>query len=414
MNYKVIFLFVLSITFLFKIFLNCLRIESTKRLTPKNLTDVYDEITYQKWKIYKTESIHLAFFEDIFSFLPLFLMVIFDAYPYISRLFNENIPLMILCTVSIYILIDELIRIPFSAYKDFHIEAKYGFNRTTVKTFVKDSLINLLLSFIISLLPVYFYYYIEIVLGNWVVLVSIVALMTIMILFNFLFPYFAKIFNKFTPLKDGELKTKLIALGEKCGYVFSNIYVIDASKRSTKDNAYFSGFGKTRRIVIYDTLLEKYSVDEIVAIFAHELGHAIHKDTLKSLPNLIIFSIFTVMGFYFLTKYSVVYTSFGFDNIDYGFAFIIFSGCFELINLVCGILINAISRKHEYAADKNAVILGYGDELIASLKKLAKNSFSYLSINPILQFIIGSHPTLEERINNIEKEEVNLATKNQD
>ena len=414
MNYKVIFLFILSITFLFKIFLNCLRIESTKRLTPRNLTDVYDEITYKKWKTYKAESIRLAFFEDVFSFLPLLLMVIFDFYSYISHLFNENIPLLILFTISIYILVDEIIRIPFAAYKDFHIEAKYGFNRTTVKTFVKDSFINLLLNFTISLLPIYFYYYIKIVLGNWVVLVSIVTLIIIMMLFNFLFPYFAKIFNKFTPLKDGELKTKLIALGEKCGYAFSNIYVIDASKRSTKDNAYFSGFGKTKRIVIYDTLLEKYSVDEIVAIFAHELGHAIHKDTLKSLPNLIIFSIFAIIGFYLLTEYSLIYTSFGFDSVNYGFAFIIFSGCFELINLIYGILINAISRKHEYAADKNAVILGYGDELIASLKKLAKNSFSYLSINPILQFVVGSHPTLEERINNIEKEEANLATKNQD
>src|SRR5574344_780571 len=411
MNYKILFLIILSLSFLVNFFVEFLKLNSIKRPTPDSLKDIYDEQTYEKWKSYKYECIRFSFVEDIVNFLPLFLMVIFDFYPYISNLIGNNLPLNILVIVSIYLGISILLELPFSAYKDFHIEAKYGFNKTTVSTFIKDNIITTLLTFIITLAPIYFYVYLFNALKEYSLIISIVSLFIVFMLINFLFPYLAKIFNKFTPLEDGELKTKLINLGNKCGYSFSNIYVIDASKRSTRDNAYFTGFGKTKRIVLYDTLLGKYTNDEIVSIFAHELGHAIHKDTLKNFPNFVLSAIAIVLGFYFLTIHQEFFFDFGFSDVNYGFAFIIFSGCFDLINFFYGIITNLFSRKHEFAADKNAVILGYGDELIASLKKISRNSFSYLNINPLLQFMTGSHPTLSERIDNINKEKQKLIVK---
>lgn len=402
MNYKILFLIIIVLTYLVDLFISFLKLDSVKRPIPKLVKDVYDSKTYTRWKAYSHESIRFNIIEDTVKIVPIALMIIFNFYPLISDNISNQY-LEILCILSIYIVIDFLISLPFSIYKDFYLETKYGFNRRTPITFIKDTLIGLLIEFIITLVPVYFYVLLYEAINVWTILVAFIALLIVMMLFSFLFPYLSKIFNKFTPLKDGELKTKLINLGNQCGYKFSNIYVIDASKRSTRENAYFAGFGKTRRIVIYDTLLSKYTDDEIVAIFAHELGHAMHKDTLKNIPNLIISSFVLVVGYYFLTKYSFIYTDFGFNNISYSFGLILIDESLNLLEIIFGIYSNWISRKNEYAADNNAVKLGYGDNLINSLKKLSRNNFSYLNLNPILKVLLSTHPSLVERIENINK-----------
>lgn len=402
MNYKILFLIIIVLTYLVNLLISLLEINSVKRPIPDLVKDVYDVSTYANWKSYKYESIRFGIIEDTVKILFLILMIIFNFYPFVSRNISNQY-LEILVVLSIYIAVDFLVSLPFSIYKDFHIEAKYGFNRTTPITFLKDTLIGLLIEFVITLTPVYFYVLIYGVLNTWTILISFIALLIIMILFSFLFPYLSKIFNKFTPLPDGELKTKLIELGNKCGYRFSNIYVIDASKRSIRENAYFAGFGKTRRIVIYDTLLNKYSVDEIVAIFAHELGHAMHKDTLKNIPNLVISCFVLVIGYYFLTQYPFIYTDFGFSGISYSFGLILFNESLNLLEIIFRIYTNWISRKHEYAADLNATKFGYGKSLISSLKKLSRNNFSYLNVNPLLKVLVWTHPTLTERIENINK-----------
>ena len=220
---------------------------------------------------------------------------------------------------------------------------------------------------------------------------------------TFLYPYFSRIFNKFTPLEEGELREKLTALLTKHGYSVRAIEVMDASRRSTKANAYFAGFGKTKSIVLYDTLIAALTPDEICAVFAHELGHGVHHDTTTG-QIISIFQMFLISVLAWLTlRTKAIFPQFGFDGINYGFAvLLILSVEFALIAPLYGIFANAISRSHEYRADRFAVQEGYGQSLIDGLKKLTKTDFGDVAPSPALIVLEFSHPSLSQRINAIE------------
>ena len=230
------------------------------------------------------------------------------------------------------------------------------------------------------------------------------AVMTVLVLgIAFLSPVLTKIFNKFTPLADGELKDKLTALLEKHGYKVRAIQVMDASRRSTKSNAYFTGFGKMKTIVLYDTLVEKMTTDEICAVFAHEMGHGLHKDTLKNqIFSTIQMFLMAVLAWLTL-RTPEIFTSFGFDGINYGFAFVLIGFEFALFSPLFSLLVNAYSRKAEYRADQQAVKEGYGAALISGLKKLTRENFGELAPDPLLVKLTYSHPTLSQRITAIEE-----------
>ncbi len=190
---------------------------------------------------------------------------------------------------------------------------------------------------------------------------------------------------------------------DKNDFHIEGIYVVNASKRSTKENAYFTGLGKSKRIVIYDTLIENYEVNDILAIFAHELGHAKHKDNIKGTPFMLFeLSLMVVILFLFTLPKNLSY-DFGFEEISYAMIFICFLETSELIENFTGFIHNIFSRKHEYAADTFAAQNGFKEELKQSLSKLYKRGYGYLNPNPVLEFLKFSHPSLTKRIDNINR-----------
>ena len=220
----------------------------------------------------------------------------------------------------------------------------------------------------------------------------------------FLYPVFAKINNKFVPLEEGELRTKLEALLEKHGYHVREIKVMDASRRTTKSNAYFTGFGKMKTIVLYDTLLGAMTTDEICAVFAHELGHGLHKDTLKNQ----IFSIFNMLllavSLWLVVRTGAIYPDFGFSGVNYGMAIILGTEVLmSLISPLVGLVTNAAMRRAEYRADRQAAEEGYAEELISALKKLARENFANLSPSKTVVALTYSHPTIAQRIDALRK-----------
>ena len=290
------------------------------------------------------------------------------------------------------------------------IEQKYGFNRSTVKTFIFDCIRSVLLEFVLSLALVGLMMLLHKTVGDWLILLFAGAVFAITLIISFLYPIFSRLGNKFTPLEDGELKDKLMALLEKYGYKVKAIEVMDASRRTTKLNAYFTGFGKLKTIVLYDNLLNAMTEDEICAIFSHEMGHGLHKDVLKSqilnVGNLLLMGVLV----WLTLREPAIYTDFGFAEINYGFSYIVIGVALGLVQPLTGIITNLRSRSAEYRADRQAVIEGYGEPMIVALKKLAKDNFSNLSpskINVVLEY---SHPPLDRRIEEVEKALKNTKT----
>ena len=403
MDFKAIALVILFAVYLWNLFLNLLKARSAKNPIPANVSDVYDGETYQKWKAYNGEKSRLAIVESTVSFLVDICLLAFNLYAAFARLFSDNTVQQLFAVLLLSALTDVFL-LPMRYYDTMRIEEKYGFNRTRKKTFwldqVKQFLIGLgFMTFIGWLLMAAHQW-----LGDWLILAFAGGMTAVLLFFSFLYPFFSKIFNKFTPLEDGELKDRIIALLEKNGYKVRAIQVMDASRRSTKSNAYFTGFGKMKTIVLYDTLVQSMTADEICAVFAHEMGHGLHKDTLKN--QILTFVQMLILGVlaWLTLRTPDIFQAFGFDTVNYGFAIIFIMGVeFTLIAPLFGLLVSWHSRRAEYRADAQAVKEGYGDALISGLKKLAKENFADLSPHPLLVKLEYSHPTLSQRIDAIER-----------
>jgi STE24 endopeptidase len=312
--------------------------------------------------------------------------------------------MQLLSVIVLEVAVSFVVGIVRSYISDMIIEQKYGFNRTSMKTFVTDCIRNLIIEFVLSLLLAMLMWGSHAWFGDWMILVFAVAMLLFSLLISFMYPLFSRIGNKFTPLEDGELKDRLMELLTKHGYQVKAIEVMDASRRTTKLNAYFTGFGKMKTIVLYDNLVNAMEPDEICAVFAHELGHGLHKDVLKG--QILNFGNMLLMGVmvWVVVSNPAFCEAFGFESINYGFTYVVLAVCIGLLNPVISLLTNARSRRAEYRADKQAVAEGYGPAMITALKKLARENFAHLApsrVNVVLEY---SHPPLSERIAAVEKE----------
>lgn len=404
MNYKQAALIILAVVFLYQLMLHYLHALSAKRPIPENVKGVYDEETYLKWKRYHGDKSRLHLVSGVYSFLIDFLLMALDVYALAAGLFGQNLYVQLLIVMLVSVL-SALLLMPFEYYDTMVLEEKYGFNRSTKKTFWLDQVKSLLVSFLLMGGLATLLCALHQALGDWMVLLFAALLMLLILLIAFLFPFFGRLFNKFAPLEDGELKDKLTALLEKNGYHVRGIKVMDASRRTTKSNAYFTGFGRMKTIVLYDTLIKAMIPDEICAVFAHEMGHGLHKDTLvNQVFSFAQMAVIAVLA-WLTVRSPEIFTFFGFDSVNYGFALIlIMSVEFALISPLFALLINAHSRKAEYQADAQAVREGYGEPLKEALKKLSRENLSDLSPHPWLVKLEYSHPTLSQRLNAIEKE----------
>lgn len=395
-------LIIFSLAFGYRIWLNRLQARSKRNPVPANVADVYDEAAYQKWRAYQTEKLSHSLLADSCAFAVQLAMLATDAYAWFAALFPEG---WVWRSFAVVLLgaVGDLAALPFAWRDTMEIEAKYGFNRATKQTFwtdqVKEFVIGLALSLGIACLLGGLHRW----LGDGVLAAFAVALFALALLISFLYPWLSRIFNRFTPLEEGELKEKLTALLEKHGFTVRAIQVMDASRRTTKSNAYFTGFGKMKTIVLYDNLVRTMTPDEICAVFAHEMGHGLHRDTLKNQALAFVqMAILAVLAWLTL-RTQEVFSAFGFTEVNYAFAVIlIMSVGFALISPLYGLLTNWRSRRAEYAADAQAAQEGCGEALVSGLKKLARENLSDLSPSPLLVKLEYSHPTLSQRIAAIE------------
>ncbi len=387
MNYKIVAVAILCAVYLYGLALDILRARSARNPIPKNVADVYDRDTYLKWKAYHGEKVRFGMLSAAAGFVIDLVLILTNAYAAFARLFPRN-DWCQLFAVMLLSALATLPLIPFAWYDTMHIEEKYGFNRTQAKTFAGDKVKEFLLQFGLMIGLASMVMGLHKSFGDWLIL-AFAAFATLFLLFiTFLFPFFSRIFNKFTPLEDGELKEGITALLEKNGYKVRAIQVMDASRRSTKSNAYFTGFGK------------------MMAVFAHEMGHGLHRDTLKN--HILTFLQMLVLGLlaWATLRHPEIFRPFGFEGVNYGFAVLLMMSVeFALIAPLFGLVMSWFSRRAEYRADQQAVKEGYGPALVSALKKLAKENFSDLSPSPVLVALEYSHPTLSQRIDAIEAAE---------
>ena len=401
--FKIIALSLLGAGFLWNLFLSILSYRARNNGIPEELNDVYDPESYEKWKKYSAENIILDLVKSIVSFVITFTLIITNVYSLIAGGI-ENIYTSAIVVLAIYFGIDAIVGFIFEYISDMKIEQKYGFNKKSMKTLILDSVKSLILTtgLVMGLTCLFIVLYEN--LHDYILILFSGILFIVVLIFMFLAPLFSKIFNKFTSLPEGELRSKLVAMLEKYGYRVRDIKVMDASRRTTKSNAYFTGFGKSKTIVLYDNLLKVMNDDEIIAVFAHEMGHGLHKDTLKnsflSMLNIVIIVVLA----WLLARFPQIYSDFGFTGLNYGFALIILFECvMPIIAILLGFISSIHSRKAEYRADEQAFQEGYADQLISALKKLTRENFGNLNPHPLVVLLHYSHPTLLQRYRHIQE-----------
>ena len=403
MEFKILIVVAVLLSGVFTTILNIVKFKSANNPTPISVSDVYDSETYAKWKKYSAEHSILNLVSDIVSCIISLCLLLTDVYAAVASLFPKDIFSQLIAVILLESWVSTVVGAVVSYISNMKIEEKYGFNKSSFKTFVFDQLrsfaLGIIIAIVISGLLALFHWLI----GDWMILVFTAAMFLFTLAISFLYPVFSRIGNKFTPLEDGELKDRLMDLLTKHGYKVKAIEVMDASRRTTKLNAYFTGFGKMKTIVLYDNLVNSMTTEEICAVFAHELGHGLNKDVLKNqilnIGNLFIMAIIA----WVCVKIPEFHTQFGFNEVNYGFAYILIGALLGLIQPLTSMLINWNSRRAEYKADKQAVKEGYGKAMVDALKKLARDNFAHLSpskINVVLEY---SHPPLADRIETVEK-----------
>ena len=373
---------------------------------PNKLKDIYDDNTYKKSQSYKKTN---AKFSNITSFLTTGITLVFflaDGFKYLDRFartYTENPILVALIFFGVIILGSEIASTPISYYSTFVIEEKFGFNKSTKKIFwldkIKGFVITLLLGIGILSLVIWLY---QLTGKNF----WIYAWVSLAVFSLFMNMFYAKLivplFNKQSPLEDGELKSAIEKYAKNVGFTINNIFVIDGSKRSTKANAYFSGFGSQKRITLYDTLINDLEVEEIVAVLAHEVGHYKRKHIIFNLISSILITGFTLYILSLFVNSNALSEALGVSIPSFHIGLVAFGVLYSPISEVTGLFMNYISRKFEYQADNFAKETFEARALITSLKKLSKNNLTNLTPHPAFVFMNYSHPTLLQRINNLE------------
>ncbi len=401
---KILVLIIQAVICIYNLILSFVELRSAGNPTPENVSDIYDAETYEKWKRYSGEHCRQRIVFGFIAMAATLALLYFDAYSAFASFFPAGAFWQMISVILLTVGVDFIIEIPQSYISNMIIEQKYGFNRTNMKTFIADRIRSLILGIILNLILSGIVAVCHVWLGNFMAILCAVALVGFSLLITFLYPFISRIGNKFTPLEEGDLRTNLEELLTKHGYTVRAIEVMDASRRTTKMNAYFTGFGKMKTIVLYDNLVNAMTPDEICAVFAHELGHGIHKDTLKlQIVNMLNFVLISLLA-WGAVSYEPFYTEFGFEGLNYGFAFLLINVGLGILTPFIGIMTNAMSRRFEYSADRQAVAEGYGEAMIPALKKLAKDNFAHLSPSPLYVILEYSHPPIDKRIAAIERE----------
>ncbi|WP_299385781.1 M48 family metallopeptidase [uncultured Lacinutrix sp.] len=398
---------ILLISFCIDQLLDALNAKHYNDTIPEVLNDVYDKEEYQKSQNYKKTNYKFSLLTAAFSLVITLAFFFLDGFAFIdalARSITSNEIVITLIFFGIIMLGSDILTTPFSYYKTFVIEEKFGFNKTTKKLFIADKIKGWLMMVIVggAILALLTWFYQTT--GNtfWIYAWALIAVFT---LFMNLFysRLIVPLFNKQTPLESGSLRDAISNYAKTVGFNLDKIYVIDGSKRSTKANAYFSGFGSEKRVTLYDTLINDLEEEEIVAVLAHEVGHYKKKHIIFNLVASLLLTGFTLYILSLLISNPLLSEALGVSKPSFHIGLIAFGILYSPISTITGLIMNWFSRKFEYQADDYAKNTYKAEPLITSLKKLSKNSLSNLTPHPAYVFMHYSHPTLLERFSNLKK-----------
>lgn len=369
---------------------------------PEELAGIYDPDNYRKSQRYLRVKQRFSLITDSVSLVLMLLLIAGGGFAWVDSLVRQvtvNPVVMALLFFGILGLAADVVSIPFSAYSTFVIEERFGFNKTTPKTFILDKLKGWLLGGIIGggLLALIVWFYM--ISGPWFWLIAwavISGFMIFMAMFysNFIVPWF----NRQTPLEQGDLRNAIERYASSVSFRLKNIYVIDGSRRSSKGNAYFTGLGPKKRIVLYDTLIEKHTKEELVAVLAHEVGHYKKKHTLKGIVMSVLQTGFMLFILSLFLKHPELSQALGSEHPGFHMSLLVFGLLYSPLSLIIGLVSNVISRKHEYQADNYAAVTYNADSLALALKKLSVDNLSNLRPHPAYVFFYYSHPPLLKRL----------------
>ena len=389
-----------------------LNLKSLTTILPKEFIGFYDENEYAKSQNYTRTNSKFEHISSTFNLLLILVVIyfgLFDTLDQIVRSLEYSPILTGLIFFSIITIINDILTTPFSLYSIFVIEEKFGFNKSTPKLYIMDKLKSYLLLLILGL-PIIslILYFFESSNNAWIYVWILMSLLSI-IMPKIYTQFIAPMFNEFTPLEEGKLKDLITTYANDINFPLTEIYVVDGSKRSAHSNAYFTGFGKNKRIVLFDTLMDNHTNEEILAILAHEVGHYKKKHILKSMALSIIHSGIMLYVLNLFIKMPDLHRAFGMTanepSIYAGLIF--FALLYAPIELVLAIIFNFISRKHEFEADEfSALTLRNTSHLILGLKNLTVKNLGNLTPHPFSVFLSYSHPPVLDRIHALE--EINL------
>lgn len=401
----IILITILILSFILDTALDILNAKQFKNSLPEELKDVYNINDYKKSQNYKATNFKFGLLTSIFSLALTLAFLFFKGFAFIdefARNITDNPILITLIFFGIIMIASDLLTTPFSYYKTFVIEEQFGFNKTTKSTFVLDKLKDLVMTVILGggILAAITWFYNSNPTNFWWYTWILVAVFTL-----FMNLFYSKLivplFNKQTPLEKGNLRTAISEYAKTVGFKLDNISVIDGSKRSTKANAYFSGFGSQKRVTLYDTLINDLNEDEIVAVLAHEVGHYKRKHIIFNLVSSILLTGITLYILSLLVGNTLLSEALSVNQTSFHIGLIAFGILYSPISEITGLIMNLFSRKFEYQADNYAKNTYKAEPLISSLKKLSKNSLSNLTPHKAYVFMHYSHPTLLQRIKNL-------------
>jgi len=404
----IIILATILIDFLIGIATNLLNLKSLTTDVPVEFADVYDAETYSKSQKYTRARTQFGFITGTFDLVILLSFWFLGGFNMLDdwiRGFPFNDLVSGIIFIVMLMLAKSILSLPFSIYSTFVIEEQFGFNKTTPKTFIVDLLKGILLGALIGI-PVLagilaFFIYT----GDWAWLYAWLAVTAFSLLMQYIAPtWIMPLFNKFTPLDDSELKTAIEQYTQKVDFSVQGLFVIDGSKRSSKSNAFFTGFGKNKRVALYDTLIENHTIKELVAVLAHEIGHYKKKHIIK---GMIISILHTAVLFFLLSIFlqeQALFDAFYMDRMTVYAGLVFFGMLYAPIEMILSVFMQMSSRKHEFEADEFAVeTTGNNTDMISTLKKLSKDNLSNLTPHPWYVFLNYSHPPVLKRIEAIRK-----------
>lgn len=373
---------------------------------PLKLKGICDEKEYRRTQLYYRENLKLSVWSSTLNLAVIIIMLAAGGFALadtIARSLSNNDVIIALIFFFIIGFASELINLPFSWYDTFVIEKKFGFNTMTKRTFITDQLkswfIALLVGIPVLAIVTWIYYRTE--KGFWIYAWLLITAFTLFVNF-FYSELIVPLFNKQTPLIESPLRTKIEAFAARTGFRLKNIFVIDGSKRSTRANAYFSGFGSKKRIVLYDTLIKEMSDEEIVAVLAHEIGHYRRKHVIRNIVSSVLLTGLMLYLFSRIIGNPVLSAALGADTPGFHIGLIAFGILYSPVSLIIGLLSNYISRRNEYEADRFVKENYDPGKLASALKILSVKNLSNMMPHPAYVFFHYSHPPLLSRLEKLE------------